>query len=929
MNEVVYEILTDDLLDHKKHVLKIIKEICYPLLSLLIPLSLCYLLFKNNDFYPFASDGHTILMYDAAGQYIAYFRYFKMLLEQGDSFLYTLSKTLGGNFLSLYSYYLASPLNFLIIFVSDNQIPLFLLIISIVKITLASLTMYTMFRFMKKKASFSYLIFAISYGLSSYFFVYIFSPMWLDGAFILPLVVLGIHQLIRNENILVYPLSLSYALLSSWYIGFMICVFSVLYFFTDFLSIRNKKFPNTIVIYNKKIILRFFVLSLLGGLLAAPVWFSAFLHFTGTKAGGISISSDQGLAMNISSIISSFLTNGYISSSYITQYYGYMAVFTSIPALTLAIIYFFSQKYDLRIRISRFILIAFYIVCTAFTLTNTLLHGGSTPTWFPTRYAFIIAFLICLYGEEGFKGIDKTPLISYLVPIVIGVISWSLVTYLANSNGDTYSISIAGLISFILTILIAFLCSLCFKYHAKHASTIFRLSSVLILGLAGYSIYQGEDNVLKANINSEEYLSQSEYLEDERFQSDVDALRAYDNSLYRMENTFLRPHSFNEADNDPMFYGYNGISHFSSVEKKDVMSYLEKIGFHYNGYHEGYDGGSTVSMNSYLGIKYLIDDNKQNVIHFLPSLTKLNIPSNNDMSFYENPYTLPLAFTVMPSDYTYISEGYTKDDGEIYWYDHFEYQNEIFKNMTDKVVDANGDKKDIFKKITPNINLSSSLEATEKDGALYLTGDKGTITYTFTIPKEAENNNLYFMFKERDSDLRITFDWKYIEMMSYWHAGIRGFTGSVNSTHNIRVSIPFATDNYRLQAEIYYEDLDVLQEYINAIKEDTISDLKIQSSPSTYQITGKLNLINDNRYLLFTLPLEEGMSIYIDGKKMDTVKRFNIFSACDISSLTKGEHIITLNFVDYGLDIGVVLAALSLVGLVNYSIFFFIKRRRI
>lgn len=929
MNEAIYEILTDDLLDHKKHIFKIIKEICYPLLSLFIPLLLCYLLFKNNNFYPFTADGHTILMYDAAGQYIAYFRYFKMLLEQGGSFLYTFSKTLGGNFLSLYSYYLASPLNFLIVFVSNDQIPLFLLIISIVKMALASLSMYAMFRFMKKRASLSYLIFAISYCLSSYFFVYIFSPMWLDGALILPLVVLGIHQLIRSENVIVYPLSICYALLSSWYIGFMICVFAVLYFLTDFISIRSKKYPGSKVTYNKKVILRFLLLSLIGGLLAAPVWLSAFLHFTGTKAGGISISPDQGIAMNISSIISSFLTNGYISSGYITQYYGYMAVFTSIPALTLAMIYFFSKRYELKIRISRFILLAFYIICTAFTLTNTLLHGGATPTWFPTRYAFIIAFLICLYGEDGFKGIDKTPLLSYLASVVLGAISLILVTYIKNTNGDIYTLSTMGLGAFVFTGLISFICSLCFKYQVKRASTILNLSSILILSLAGCSIYQGEDNVLKTNISNNEYLTQEDYLEDEQFQSDVDALKNYDDSLYRMENTFLRKHSFNEADNDPMFYGYNGISHFSSVEKKNVMSYLEKIGFHYNGFHEGYDGGSTVSMNSYLGIKYVIDDNKQKVIHFLPSLNKLNIPSTNNMSFYENPYVLPLAFTVLPSDYTYVNEGYTKEDGEIYWYDHFEYQNEIFKNMTDKVVDENGEKKDIFKKIIPEINIPPSLSSIEKDNALYLTGDKGTITYTFTVPKEAENNNLYFMFKERDSNLRITFDWKYVEMMSYWHAGIRGFTGAVNSTHNIRVTIPFETKNYRLQAEIYYEDLSVLKEYINAIKEDVISDLKIESNPFSYQITGKLNLVNDNRYLLFTLPLEEGMNIYIDGKKMNTVKRFNIFSACDLSSLEKGEHTVILKFVDHGLNIGFILMVLSLAGLVTYSIFFFIRKRRI
>ena len=157
------EILLNNL-DKKKYAFKITREIIYPLLAILIPLIICYFLFKTNNFYPFKEDGNTVLMIDAQGQYIAYFRYFKTLLEEGDSFLYTLSKTFGGNFLSLYTYYLSSPFNFLIVFFSYEDIPLFFLITAVIKMLLASLFMYLFLKFIKKKISLSYLIFSISYG---------------------------------------------------------------------------------------------------------------------------------------------------------------------------------------------------------------------------------------------------------------------------------------------------------------------------------------------------------------------------------------------------------------------------------------------------------------------------------------------------------------------------------------------------------------------------------------------------------------------------------------------------------------------------------------------------------------------------------------------------------------------------------------------
>ena len=59
---------------------------------------------------------------------------------------------------------------------------------------------------------------------------------------------------------------------------------------------------------------------------------------------------------------------------------------------------------------------------------------------------------------------------------------------------------------------------------------------------------------------------------------------------------------------------------------------------------------------------------------------------------------------------------------------------------------------------------------------------------------------------------------------------------------------------------------------------------------------------------------------------MNTFTRFNIFTSCDITNLNKGEHKIELIIKDNGLNIGLVLSALAIVGLVSYSIFFFRRK---
>ena len=65
--------------------------------------------------------------------------------------------------------------------------------------------------------------------------------MWLDGVMILPLVALGLHFIKDKNHYWLYPLAIAYSLMTSWYIGFMICVFAVIYFLYLFIVNFNKE----------------------------------------------------------------------------------------------------------------------------------------------------------------------------------------------------------------------------------------------------------------------------------------------------------------------------------------------------------------------------------------------------------------------------------------------------------------------------------------------------------------------------------------------------------------------------------------------------------------------------------------------------------------------------------------------------------------
>ena len=54
--------------------------------------------------------------------------------------------------------------------------------------------------------------------------------MWLDGMVFLPLITLGIENIVNKQKWKFYTIFLAIMLISNYFIGYMICLFSVVYF---------------------------------------------------------------------------------------------------------------------------------------------------------------------------------------------------------------------------------------------------------------------------------------------------------------------------------------------------------------------------------------------------------------------------------------------------------------------------------------------------------------------------------------------------------------------------------------------------------------------------------------------------------------------------------------------------------------------------
>jgi uncharacterized membrane protein YfhO len=170
------------------------KKITFIVLSFLIPLFVYTSIFFIKDLFT----NKTIIQGDMAAQYYPLFVYFKGFFSGSNSLFYSFSKCLGGTMFGTFFYYMSSPLNLLLFFVSKKSIPQFINFLVILKLSLCGLTMYIYMRKKYKKDGFSILVFSLFYAFMGYNLNYYINIMWFDVVFLAPLVLLGVESIIEN-----------------------------------------------------------------------------------------------------------------------------------------------------------------------------------------------------------------------------------------------------------------------------------------------------------------------------------------------------------------------------------------------------------------------------------------------------------------------------------------------------------------------------------------------------------------------------------------------------------------------------------------------------------------------------------------------------------------------------------------------------------
>lgn len=367
---------------------------CY-LLTALIPAAVLLFFYLIKGIAPFGDN--SLCSMDGFSQYYPMLENLSRAVKEGELF-YSFSGSLGYNLWAQTAYYTNSPL-WLIVYLLPQRFHVSAIdLIVLARFSLAALTFCIRLNArsaVTRPKLLHYAALSSAYALSSYMIAFINQFMWADAVVLLPLVVLGLERMLEKKKPALYIVSLALTIWSCFYLGYMVCLFAVLYQLYLLVS-REMSMKSRITGT-----LRFALYSLISGGLCAVTLIPVFLSISQTKASSIGFGGIK-FYNNLLPIIRNFLPFSEISLEY-----GAPNLFCGVVTLVLAFALLFYKSVPLRKRIAALLMVVFMLLSFELNILTYVWHGFHFPNQLPGRHSFLLIFFLVAAAAEFFNVIDR------------------------------------------------------------------------------------------------------------------------------------------------------------------------------------------------------------------------------------------------------------------------------------------------------------------------------------------------------------------------------------------------------------------------------------------------------------------------------------------------------------------------------------------
>lgn len=828
-------------------------------LSFVIPLILMTYAFICAGLYPFGDN--QIMVIDMWHQFFQFFKLLHEKLQSFGSLLYTWNGGLGTNFIALLSYYAASPINLLSVFVPTAYLTEALAVIVVLKIALSGAFMCVYLQYMYRKADFGTAAFSILYALSAFAMGYYWCVMWLDVMALLPLCLLGLNRLIDKGKFKLYVLSLAMMLITNYYIAIMMCIFIALYYFVLYFS--RVKERGTKYFFTVSFKALFF--SALAACIAAVILIPTYFSMQNTYYIKPSFPSADTFYNPILDVISNLLPNVAL-----TYRGGLPNIYCGLISFMLGVLFVLCKKIPARQRVLNCAILAFLILSFNWNKLDYIWHCLHFPNELPYRYSFTFSFILITMAYQAYLHLDD------ITPAQIGGVAAGGFIYLIVAE-KLYSETFDHTVIYVsIGLLAAYALILAMHKSGKYKEA--------LTGILLFIVVFGEmTNYTISSVRTVGTSSRSGYYTN---YDDITALigeaESRDSGFWRMElnNSW--------TTNDPALYGYRGVSQFSSEINANVTALMESIGL-------AADPGSnrfgysltTPIINSMLNVKYIIGRGSSAEDFALgePLLQKGN------SYLYENAYPLSIGYMANSAVKGWLNDATDPFEVQSNFVKYATGLNEdLFIPLTDPLVTGSG-------VITENFS-GTHLPVSPEDGAesasvsLKFTADRDMPVYAYVTAQGASSINA-----KTDSGISTDFEVK---------RGSANSLGYLKAGESVTVSIKYEKDAAgSVECCIYGLDVSAWEAAYsklaaNMLEVTDFSDTKIK---------GTITADADGVFMT-SVPYEKGWTVKVDSKKVEAYGIRDALLACDLPA---GTHEIELSYRPYGFYTALTVSVSSLI----------------
>ena len=638
----------------KKHVKQLMTteiKFNYLVMAFLIPFLGMLGVMLVSQYEPFGQ--YSMLYSDNFHQYYPYFVAFRKALRSGDSLLYTWSVGMGLDYLGLISYYLASPLNLLSVFVPESLTLEFFSLLMPIKLGLAGLFFAIFLKKLFGKSDGSITAFGAFYALCAWALGYQWNIMWLDTFALLPLVVLGMVYLLRDRKFILYTLTLFLSIYANYYIGLFTCIFIFLIFFVYEICCWQgwRKFFQDLC--------RIAVFSLLAIGMTAILELPALAALQTTQSSVNKF--PQGFRLNIADADTVMglldamrkVAGNMGGSLEPTFKEGLPNLYCGVGTILLAFLFLSAKEVSTREKVCSVVLLTFFNVSFIIRQLDYIWHGFHFTNMIPYRFSFLHCFVLLTMAYRAWLmrrkfRIWQTVPAAMMTAIVLASSDGLLETVETELLGATVEVPLYIIYNSVF--LLAYFVVLMYgqrrlvlpeeatdreikrlrSQHRKQRSVARKLALVvMILELAAtllaFGLYFPGTSVKNYPKGTDEAASMIRYMHE----------RERNNLFFRAETT----HS--QTLNDGALNGYNGVSTFTSSANVKNTEFMVALGYGAKNTYNRYcfEESSPVS-NLFLGLKYMIErDGKDKTSVFLT-----DVHHYGNVHLIENNAYLPLGF---------------------------------------------------------------------------------------------------------------------------------------------------------------------------------------------------------------------------------------------------------------------------------------------